>query len=572
MSEVEDDFIAPSPTLEETFYILSKRNAVYRVKLSEKGLCMIKEVNGNVKTETIALEDIIGCRCMRSKRFDQKCIWHPTTRKGNLKVVDENSADWDESDVSAYLYIYAYVLKKGKVKSKKRERIVITLRFRSYDRYEDNMKEAQKWKVTIKYYMDCTLQRCHPSSFYNPEKTSLLGDAKVLFILNPKSGVGKARETFQNKVVPLLTEGDLNYDLHVTRHAHDARNIVRTQNMWQYMGGVVVIGGDGILYEVINGLMERPDWESLFSELKLGVIPCGSGNGLAKSVSYAFSEPYDHSPILVSTLNVVRGMSTPLDLVRVETENQILFSFLSIGWGLLSDVDIESERIRALGAQRFTMWTLAKLVSMRSHRGTVSYLPVDKDSDTPSSTRRKLRFDSEGDVRSMMSEDAGRRDSFYSVGSRKSNYLSAAGSSYESLAEDTVRTFGPPSRIPPLGHPLPSEWTVVKGDFVMVHASYPTHLMTDCIFAPDAKLDDGCIWLCIIKSSISRTHLVQFLLGMSSGTHTNVSDVIFVPVSAFRIEPETSSSHLTVDGELIEHSSLQAEILPAMANVFARVQ
>lgn len=61
----------------------------------------------------------------------------------------------------------------------------------------------------------------------------------MLFILNPKSGVGKARETFQNKVVPVLTEADVNYDLHVTRHAHDAQNVVRTQvcagrrNFWQ---------------------------------------------------------------------------------------------------------------------------------------------------------------------------------------------------------------------------------------------------------------------------------------------------------------------------------------------------
>lgn len=58
-------------------------------------------------------------------------MWHPTSKKINSRVVDESSAaDFDESDVSAYLYIYAYVLKKGKVKSKKRERIVVTLRFR----------------------------------------------------------------------------------------------------------------------------------------------------------------------------------------------------------------------------------------------------------------------------------------------------------------------------------------------------------------------------------------------------------------------------------------------------------
>lgn len=54
------------------------------------------------------------------------------------------------------------------------------------------------------------------------------------------------------------------------------------------MGGVVVAGGDGLLFEVINGIMERPDWSSMFSQLKLGIIPCGSGNGLAKSIGHAF--------------------------------------------------------------------------------------------------------------------------------------------------------------------------------------------------------------------------------------------------------------------------------------------
>jgi sphingosine kinase len=41
---------------------------------------------------------------------------------------------------------------------------------------------------------------------------------------------------------------------------------------------------------------------------------------------------------------------------------QILYSFLSIGWGLIADIDIESERLRSIGGQRFTVWSLARLV------------------------------------------------------------------------------------------------------------------------------------------------------------------------------------------------------------------
>jgi len=42
-------------------------------------------------------------------------------------------------------------------------------------------------------------------------------------IVNPKSGVGKAREIFQRKVVPILNMADIDYDLHITCMKNDAR-------------------------------------------------------------------------------------------------------------------------------------------------------------------------------------------------------------------------------------------------------------------------------------------------------------------------------------------------------------
>lgn len=58
---------SPSATsnaiLEEIFYISSKRSCSYRVKLTERGLTLRKESNcGLAKTETILVEDIVGCR------------------------------------------------------------------------------------------------------------------------------------------------------------------------------------------------------------------------------------------------------------------------------------------------------------------------------------------------------------------------------------------------------------------------------------------------------------------------------------------------------------------------------
>lgn len=276
---------SPSIYLVETFYISSKKNTVFQVRLTEKGLCLRKESNGTSKEQTILLKYIIGCRCLRSKRKKNSgsgcaCSSLPAVKQNHLKVVDENSGEMDSTDISAYLYIYAYILKKTR-RGERRERTTITLRFRSFDKYEENNKEAQKWRNAIKQLLSIG------TSPYNPETELLKDTRKVLVILNPKSGSGKARETFQQRVAPVFNEAEIPYDLHVTKNANYAREFVRNRDIFQWRS-IVVIGGDGVFYEVINGMFERPDWERVFAEMKLGIVPCGSGNGLARSIAHVY--------------------------------------------------------------------------------------------------------------------------------------------------------------------------------------------------------------------------------------------------------------------------------------------
>lgn len=43
----------------------------------------------------------------------------------------------------------------------------------------------------------------------------------------------------------------------------------------------------------------------------------------------------------------------------------------------------------------------------------------------------------------------------------------------------------------------------------MMHSTNVTHLAKDCLFAPDAKISDGIIWLVVIQVGISRHQLLQ---------------------------------------------------------------
>ncbi|VVD03510.1 unnamed protein product [Leptidea sinapis] len=563
--------------LEETFYILSKKKSVFRVRLTSKGLSLIKETDDIAKEQTILLRDIVGSKCMRSKRRRAgggSCVCSSLVGHHQLKVVDENSGDLDESDISAYLYIYAYVLKRGR--RTKRERTTITLRFRSYDRYEDNNKEALKWRTTIK----CLLENLSISN--NPP----INDKKLLVLLNPKSGPGKAREIFQTKVAPILQEAEIPYDLQVTKYANYAREFVRTRNVYNWRG-IVAVGGDGVLFEILNGMFERLDWQQAFAEVPLAILPCGSGNGLATTICYHYDEPFTNSNMTGLSISLTRNRTAPMD---------IMFSFLSVGWGLLSDIDIESERLRAIGGQRFTVWAIARLVGLRKYKGTVSYALI-KDIKTIPKSKHPLLSHSVSQDGTLDSPDTeafydcdeqsetfksvnGRRhervDSWYSVHSRRSAFYSTRDSDYHSVTSGSeVRSpvhacmHGPAPHLPSLMSQLPNTWVHEHGEFVMVHVSYQTHIGADLLFAPQSKLCDGVMWMLIIRAGISRSQILSFLLTLTQGNLAEINNefIKMVPVSAFRIVPEGQNGYLTVDGELVEYGPIQAEIFPNIINL-----
>lgn len=349
------------------------------------------------------------------------------------------------------------------------------------------------------------------------------------------------------------------------------------------------MGGDGIMFEVVNGLFERWDWLEAIKQLPIGVVPGGSGNGLARSIAYCCNEPYLPCSTLPSALAAVKNHTNPMDLVRVETTSTIMFSFLSVGWGLLSDVDIESERLRMLGGQRFTVWCVARLIGLRTYKGSVTYLPSSQPIvpvDPPGTTVgnpavfETIELPSEVTLETQ-ANGRQRLDSWYSAASRRSAYFSTNGSSYQSTADSTLggdstgdkpRMYGPASQLPCLTTSLPSNWVRLDGRFVMVHAVYQTHIGEDALFAPDAKLDDGNIWLLVIRDNVSRPQLLQFLLGLSTGSHvqsaTSDGPILFIPVRAFRIEPDMSEvGYMTVDGEHIEYGPIQAEIFKSLGRI-----
>jgi diacylglycerol kinase (ATP) len=124
----------------------------------------------------------------------------------------------------------------------------------------------------------------------------MAGRKKILFIINPISGVGK-----KNKI-PGLLEKYLNrekfdWEIEYTQKRKHGAEI--TKECRSQFDAIVAVGGDGSVNEIGSELINH--------ECALGILPCGSGNGLARhlkiplDISKAIQRIGEYQPIKIDT-------------------------------------------------------------------------------------------------------------------------------------------------------------------------------------------------------------------------------------------------------------------------------
>lgn len=161
---------------------------------------------------------------------------------------------------------------------------------------------------------------------------------------------------------------------------------------------VLVIGGDGMLFEVVNGISDRilllnssgssvendiPKYDHAdstftsllptstspslsspssltslsfseaqklrehFSAINFAHIPGGTGNGMVKTILFESGHAYSATN---ATFVAIKGKPKSVDLTCVQTKSGLrLTSFLALSVGLISDIDILSESMRWMG-------------------------------------------------------------------------------------------------------------------------------------------------------------------------------------------------------------------------------
>ncbi|KAJ0000820.1 hypothetical protein NQD34_005840 [Periophthalmus magnuspinnatus] len=513
----------------------------YSVSLSESALTIQRISSSPGRTRVVFnLTDCVGCRAHRAP---------------------------DSGDVGAYFTAYFYPFKRRWMSAGvARQRVEQCFRVALVQDPIANLQEAERWARAIRDASVLQAPRRAGAVYAEVRRP-----CRVMILVNPNSGRGQALQLFSGHVQTMLTEASVPYKLVITEAKNHARELVRKVDLTQW-DALVILSGDGLLFEVINGLMDLEDWQQAI-QTPLGILPGGSGNALAASVHhYSQAPPAWNEELLLSCgFMLCKGLVGSMDLVSVHlSSRQRLFSFLSIAWGFVADVDVESEKYRHVGPIRFLMGTLVRLATLRVYQGRLAYLPVVETSKIQKGNSSPMSLCSS--LPCHVIPKSPNQNSVLRCSSTNSNQNTISKTSVETQSHGNTKALLLDSLLPSLDEPVPESWTVVKEeDFVLVLAIYQSHLAEDLWAAPGALPDDGAIHLFYVVAGISRPALLRLFLAMEKGGHLDCGCpyLVYEKVKAFRLEPLTPQGMIAVDGETVEYGPLQAQVHPGIARLIS---
>lgn len=133
---------------------------------------------------------------------------------------------------------------------------------------------------------------------------------KILFIVNPISG-HKDKKNFPSLVESLIDKEKYDYSISWTEYGGHAKELAR-EAIASGVDVIVAVGGDGTINEIGTAM--------LGAEQTFAIVPCGSGNGLARHLHI----PLKAEKVITEVIN--KGVKSKIDTASING-----VPFISIG-------------------------------------------------------------------------------------------------------------------------------------------------------------------------------------------------------------------------------------------------
>jgi len=170
-------------------------------------------------------------------------------------------------------------------------------------------------------------------------------------IANPHAGGGTCGQRLDS-VVERLRNSGLDIKVHLTERPGHATEIAA--DIWAAgFRRILIVGGDGTTFEVLNGLTFSPDDRAV-----LGMIPLGTGNSYLRDFGITDSEQ--------AIAAILRGNTQPSDVVCATTDKGAIYYINLLSIGFTADVGaMTNQWFKPLGAGGYAVATVLSLAKLQ---------------------------------------------------------------------------------------------------------------------------------------------------------------------------------------------------------------
>ncbi|GAP92533.1 putative diacylglycerol kinase catalytic domain-containing protein [Rosellinia necatrix] len=363
--------------------------------------------------------------------------------------------------------------------------------------------------------------------------------AKV--IVNPHAGPGGAVRLWEHDVKPLFEAAGMSLDVVKTTRGGEGTDICEALDINAY-DVVVVCSGDGLAYEVFNGLGKRADAGRALQKIAIAHIPCGSGNAMSLNLNGShLAGP--------SALAVIKGIRTSVDLMSITQGSQRTLSFLSQSVGIIAECDLGTEHMRWLGAKRFDVGVVQRIFSKKVYPCDISIKVEIENKDQVKAHYKRIRGD-------------GGKGQGVGQSSTETS-LSASDSTGEGL---------PPLRFGTVNDELPEDWQTASydklGNFYCGNMAW---MAPNANFFNAACMNDGLMDVVVNDGDISALKYIDLMTSVESGKFFDNPLLSYRKVAAYRFTPKNQADgYISIDGERVPFEPFQVEIHPGLGTVLSK--
>lgn len=178
---------------------------------------------------------------------------------------------------------------------------------------------------------------------------------KLLIIFNPHAAHGRSVKKLAAIRAKFESLGMQTKFLPTTHPGH-GKELVAGSDLAGF-DGLIAAGGDGTIFEVLNGLYEHPKT----SRIPLGLLPIGTGNAFARDLELKPAAWSDAIDLLH------RGRTRQVDVGFVESADQFYYFLNIVGMGFSVDAGLAAQKLKFFGNTAYTLATLWQVLKLKSY-------------------------------------------------------------------------------------------------------------------------------------------------------------------------------------------------------------